>query len=161
MTLLQMTIPGGLALGVILIAFLLLLLLPISIAYQEYKNSTAGAENNSALLTFIEDNPTLWVLAVGGLVVLALFFADGTGLPYWIPTGSEGVVGFLFLLALLPLYLAYWVYEDASSRGEDNPALWAIAIIGLTVLTIVGGIAVFIVYLMIRDSEPHKASSAN
>jgi len=52
-------------------------------------------------------------------------------------------LGLLFLV--VPFALACWVYTDASRGGNDNAALWAVAVGGLTVLTFSGGLLAFVV----------------
>ena len=32
----------------------------------------------------------------------------------------------IVLVLILPFVVAYWVYDDAESRGEENAALWAV-----------------------------------
>lgn len=56
----------------------------------------------------------------------------------------------LFLL-VLPFLLAYWVYNDAQQRGNDNAALWAVVVGGLTFLTFFGGILALVVYIWDRE----------
>lgn len=59
------------------------------------------------------------------------------------------VFGLLWLA--LPFLLAYWIYQDAASRGNDSAALWALAAGGFTFLTFFGGFLVLAVYLWDRD----------
>ncbi len=66
-----------------------------------------------------------------------------------------GGFGFdLFLGGLLALILAvvlgYWVYKDATKRGNDNAMLWALVVGILTLLTIVGGLIGLLVYVWQR-----------
>lgn len=71
-------------------------------------------------------------------------------LQFGLPGGPELlVIGLLFLL--LPFVLAYWVYNDAEGRSEDNPALWALAVGALTVMTFFGGFVALAVYIWQRD----------
>lgn len=66
------------------------------------------------------------------------------------PGGPELlIIGLIFLI--IPFALAYWVYTDAEGRGNDNAALWALAVGVLTVLTFVGGVLALVVYLWQRD----------
>lgn len=66
------------------------------------------------------------------------------------PGGPELlIIGLIFLI--IPFVLAYWVYTDAEGRGNDNAALWALAVGVLTVLTFVGGVLALVVYLWQRD----------
>ena len=46
--------------------------------------------------------------------------------------------------------MAYWVYNDAESRGDDRAAFWALAVGGLTFLTFFGGILALVVYVWQR-----------
>lgn len=51
---------------------------------------------------------------------------------------------------IIAAVLAYWVYTDAEERGKDNAALWALVIGVLTLLTLVGGLIAFAVYIWKR-----------
>jgi hypothetical protein len=67
-----------------------------------------------------------------------------------VPAGPELLIlGVIFLI--LPFVLAYWVYTDAERRGKDNAAFWAIAVGGLTFLTLFGGLLTPAVYIWDRD----------
>jgi hypothetical protein len=67
-----------------------------------------------------------------------------------VPAGPELLIlGVIFLI--LPFVLAYWVYNDAERRGKDNAAFWAIAVGGLTFLTLFGGLLALAVYIWDRD----------
>lgn len=49
-------------------------------------------------------------------------------------------------LCMIPaaiVFLAFWVLVDAKKRGQSHPALWA-------VLTLIGNIVAFIIYMMVR-----------
>jgi len=74
-------------------------------------------------------------------------------LQFGVPGGPElvivGLIGVVFLI--VPFVLAYWVYTDAQKRGNDNAALWALAVGGLTFLTFFGGILAFVVYIWDRE----------
>ena len=69
------------------------------------------------------------------------------------------VFGGLFLLFLLILVVSvviaagasYWVYTDAQRRGRDDATLWAVATLGGFLFAGVGGIAVLVVYLLVRE----------
>lgn len=60
-----------------------------------------------------------------------------------------GLIALLFLT--IPFALAYWVYTDAKSRGNDKAAIWAVVVGGLTFLTFFGGILALVVYIWDRD----------
>lgn len=67
-----------------------------------------------------------------------------------VPGGPELlIVGLVFLI--LPFIMAYWVFTDAETRGEDDAAWWALAVGGLTYLTFFGGILALVVYLWQRE----------
>lgn len=74
-------------------------------------------------------------------------------LQFGFPGGPElfvfGLIGLLFLV--VPFVLAYWVYTDASGRGDDNAALWALAVGGLAFLTFFGGFLALAIYIWDRD----------
>lgn len=76
-----------------------------------------------------------------------------TPLQFALPGGLEllilGLVMIFFLI--VPFVLAYWVYTDAERRGNENAALWAVVVGGLTFLTFFGGILALVVYLWDRD----------
>ncbi|WP_241658401.1 hypothetical protein [Halorubrum sp. BOL3-1] len=69
------------------------------------------------------------------------------------PVGPElliiVVIGLLLLI--IPLVLAYLVYNDAQKRDNDNAALWALAVGALTFLTFFGGILVLVIYIWDRE----------
>lgn len=46
---------------------------------------------------------------------------------------------------------ATWVYNDAEQRGNENAALWALAVGGLTFLTFFGGFLALAVYIWDRE----------
>ncbi len=55
------------------------------------------------------------------------------------------------LLALvLAAVLGYWVYTDATKRGNDDAMIWAIVVGILTLLTIVGGLIGLAIYIWKR-----------
>jgi len=74
-------------------------------------------------------------------------------LQFGVPGGPELIIIGLIVLLLLvvPFVLAYWVYTDATRRGNDNAALWALAVGGLTILTFFGGLLAFAVYIWDRE----------
>ena len=79
--------------------------------------------------------------------VLPLQFGD--------PGGPELLIMFLLIGLviglLIPLALGYFVYNDATNRGDDNAALWAVVVAGLTAVTFFGGLAALAVYIWQRD----------
>lgn len=71
-------------------------------------------------------------------------------LQFGMPGGPELIVlGLIF--AIIPFFMAYWVYTDAEKRGEDNAAFWALAVGALTFLTFFGGLLALAVYIWQRD----------
>ena len=74
-------------------------------------------------------------------------------LQFGVPGGPELLILLLIfaLLVVLPFVLAYWTYKDAERRGDDNAALWALAVGGLTVTTLVGGFVALAVYIWQRE----------
>lgn len=70
-------------------------------------------------------------------------------LQFGVPGGPELLI--IGVILILPFVLAYWVYNDAKQRGNDNAALWAVAVGGLTFLTFFGGILALVVYIWDRD----------
>ena len=71
-------------------------------------------------------------------------------LQFGIPGGPELLIVLLIGL-LVPLVLGYFVYDDATTRGDDNAALWAVVVAGLTAVTFFGGLAALAVYIWQRD----------
>lgn len=71
-----------------------------------------------------------------------------------IPVLQGGIGLDLFSVGLIALVLAavlgYWVYTDATKRGDDDAVLWALAVGVLTLLTIVGGLLGLAVYIWKR-----------
>jgi len=61
------------------------------------------------------------------------------------------IIGLIFLI--IPFVMAYWVYRDAESRGENNAALWAVVVGGLTYLTLFGGFLALAVYIWQRSGS--------
>jgi hypothetical protein len=59
------------------------------------------------------------------------------------------IVGLLYVV--VPFVLAYWVYNDADRRGDDNAALWALGVGALTYLTFFGGFLALAVYYWQRE----------
>ena len=59
------------------------------------------------------------------------------------------IIGLFYLI--IPFVMAYWVYSDASERGNENAALWAVAVGALTYLTFFGGFLALAVYLWDRQ----------
>jgi len=70
---------------------------------------------------------------------------------FGVPVGPELLIIIALLFLILPFILAYWVYNDAQKRGNDNAALWALAVGGLTFLTFFGGILALVVYIWDRQ----------
>ncbi|WP_248897385.1 hypothetical protein [Haloplanus halobius] len=66
-----------------------------------------------------------------------------------LPGGPELLIIGLFFM-LLPFVMSYWVYTDATKRGNDNAAFWALAVGGLTFLTGPGGFLALAVYVWQR-----------
>lgn len=71
-------------------------------------------------------------------------------LQFGLPGGPELLIIGLFFV-VVPFVMAYWVYTDAETRGQDNAALWALAVGGLTYLTFFGGFLALAVYIWQRE----------
>jgi uncharacterized BrkB/YihY/UPF0761 family membrane protein len=71
------------------------------------------------------------------------------------PVGPEIVLAIVFLLFVVSLAVAvgaaYWVYTDATRRGRDDAALWALGVVLGFLVGGVGGVAVLLVYLFVRE----------
>ncbi|WP_265108850.1 hypothetical protein [Halosolutus halophilus] len=75
-------------------------------------------------------------------------------LQFGFPGGIELLVLFgIFLVVpvVLGFVLAYWVYTDADGRGDENAALWALAVGVLLITTFFGGLLAFAVYIWQRE----------
>lgn len=68
-----------------------------------------------------------------------------------VPLGPELLIVLFLVFLAIPAVMAYWVYQDASTRGDDRAALWAVAVGGLGYLTFFGGLLAFVIYLVDRD----------
>lgn len=66
---------------------------------------------------------------------------------------AVGVVTSAFLV--LTFVMAYWVYSDAVRLGNYNGAYWALAVVALSFLTLVGGVLVLALYLWRREPDPY------
>jgi hypothetical protein len=80
-------------------------------------------------------------------------------LPLQIPGAPELLVVLLVfgLIAVLSVAVAagatYWVYRDATRRGRDDAAPWAVGTLGGFLFAGVGGVAVLVVYLLVCGDE--------
>ena len=76
-------------------------------------------------------------------------------LQFGVPGGPELLIMFLLIGLviglLIPLALGYFVYNDATNRGGDNAALWAVVVAGLTAVTFFGGLVALAIYFWQRD----------
>lgn len=73
-------------------------------------------------------------------------------LQFGMPGGLELlVIGLFFLTILFAFGLAYWVYNDAERRDNENAAFWALAVGGFTFLTFFGGFLALAVYIWDRE----------
>lgn len=71
----------------------------------------------------------------------------------YLQIGSPGGTNLLsigIVALVIAAVLTYWVYNDATGRGRDNALVWALGIGILTLLTLVGGLLAFGVYLYTR-----------
>jgi hypothetical protein len=77
-------------------------------------------------------------------------------LQFGLPGGPELLIVFLVGLVLFVVSVvaaagaSYWVYTDATERGRDDAALWAVGTLLGFLVAGVGGIAVLVVYLLVR-----------
>lgn len=60
-----------------------------------------------------------------------------------------GVVS--ILLFAVSIGLTYWVYTDATRRGNDNAVVWAAAVFVLSAMSLVGGVVAAGVYFVTRE----------
>jgi hypothetical protein len=76
--------------------------------------------------------------------------------PLQVPGGPELLIVLLFLgllvvSAVVAAGASYWVYRDATRRGRDDATLWAVGTLLGFLVAGVGGVAVLVVYLLVRD----------
>lgn len=64
--------------------------------------------------------------------------------------GGVDLLSFGVIALVIAVILTYWVYKDATGRGRDKALLWALGIGILTLLTLLGGLIAFGVYLYTR-----------
>lgn len=74
------------------------------------------------------------------MTYLQIGYAGGS---YFLPFGV--------IVLVIAAILAYWVYKDATGRGRDKALLWALGIGILTLLTLIGGLIGFGVYIYTRN----------
>lgn len=78
-------------------------------------------------------------------------------IPLQMPGGPELLIvvllGLFFFVVSVAVSVgaAYWVYRDATRRGRDDATLWAVGTLAGFLFAGVGGIAVLIVYLLVRE----------
>lgn len=65
--------------------------------------------------------------------------------------GGTSLLSFGVLVFVVAAVLTYWVYKDATGRGRERALIWALGIGILTLLTLVGGLIAFGVYLYTRS----------
>lgn len=69
-----------------------------------------------------------------------------------IPGGPELLILLLVGIfgLLIPIGVAYWVYRDATERGNDQATLWAVATaIGGMVVFVVGAVGIAVLYVLV------------
>lgn len=65
--------------------------------------------------------------------------------------GGSGLLSIGAIVFVIAAVLTYWVHKDARERGRDNALIWALGIGLLTLLTLLGGLIAFGVYLYTRS----------
>ena len=70
-----------------------------------------------------------------------------------IPGGPELLIAFLLFGVfglLIPVGVAYWVYQDATARGNDDATIWALATVLAGLFAwVVGALAVAVLYVLV------------
>jgi hypothetical protein len=64
--------------------------------------------------------------------------------------GGPGLFSMGLVALILAIVLGYWVYTDATKRSNDNALFWGLGVGILTLLTLLGGILAFVIYLWKR-----------
>ena len=95
------------------------------------------------------------VEAVAGLVVLLLSLLIPLLLAAVVAVLALSVLVFVVVTLVLATFVAVgttiWIYHDATERGRDDALVWSLAVTAGHLLTGVGGLLVFVVYLLVRD----------
>lgn len=65
--------------------------------------------------------------------------------------GGTNLISVGVITLIIAGVLAYWVYQDATGRGRENAALWALGVGILTLLTLIGGLLCLGVYIYTRN----------
>lgn len=66
-----------------------------------------------------------------------------------IPAGPELLI--IITVLLIPFLMSYWIYKDATKRGNNRAFLWAAGVFILTATTFVLGLVAFAGYFVFRD----------
>ena len=78
-------------------------------------------------------------------------------IPLQVPGGAELLVvlllGLFFLVVsvVVSAGASHWVCRDATRCGRDDATLWAVATLGGVLVAGVGGVAVLVVYRLVRE----------
>lgn len=72
-----------------------------------------------------------------------------------IPGSGELLVLFGFLISVVGLVVlvgaTYWVYTDATNRGDDNAVLWAAGTAAGFFFGLLPGVLVVVIYVLTRE----------
>ncbi len=72
------------------------------------------------------------------------------------PGGTELLI-LLVILAVVGIFVARWVYNDAKSRGSEWAWQWAVGIVFLFIMGLVPGIIGLLAYFWVRVERGHSS----
>jgi apolipoprotein N-acyltransferase len=73
------------------------------------------------------------------------------------PVPPELLIVALLVTLAVAVAGGYWVYEDATRRGSDSAALWAVVVGGAFLLGLLFGIVALIAYFVVgRPDAPER-----
>lgn len=73
------------------------------------------------------------------------------------PIAPELLIAALLVTVAVAVAGGYWVYKDATRRGSDSAALWAVIVGGAFLLGLLFGIVALIAYFVVgRPDAPER-----
>lgn len=78
-------------------------------------------------------------------------------LQFGVPGGPELLI--LLLILVIPLAVAYWVYNDARRRGVSYAPAWALGVLALLLAGFVPGLLALAAYFYVREKQSAPSPS--